>query len=60
MVERGDALRQYRFEWPAFDALFLAGAMRWLMLLLIVGGAIWLLRGMARPPAERRAESETT
>lgn len=60
MVDRGDALRQYRFEWPAFDLLLLASLMRWLMLLLIVGGALWLLRGMVRRPLERNAESETT
>lgn len=57
MLERGDALRQYRFEWPVFDALFLAAAVRWLMLILIVGGAMWLLRTMMRRPMERSAES---
>ena len=59
MLERGDALRQYRFEWPVLDALFLAAVVRWLMLLLIVGGAMWLLRHMIRRPMERSAESES-
>ncbi len=48
MIVRGDALRQYRFEWPAFDLLLLASAMRWLMLLLIVVGALWLLSALIR------------
>lgn len=59
MIERGDALRQYRFEWPAFDLLLLAGLMRWLMLLMIIGGAMWLLRHLIRRPLERSAESES-
>jgi HupE / UreJ protein len=57
MIERGDALRQYRFEWPVFDMLLLASLMRWLMLLIIIGGALWLLRSMVRRPVERESES---
>ena len=60
MTERGDALLQYRFEWPVFDTLLLASAMRWLMLLLIVGAAMWLLRNLIRRPIEQRAESESS
>jgi hypothetical protein len=64
MVERGDQLRQYRFEWPALDLLLLATALRWLMLLLVIGAALWLLRGMLRPAQTaalkgRATESET-
>ena len=55
MLERGDALRQYRFEWPVLDLLLLASLLRWLMLLLIIGGALWLLRGMVR--VARRSSS---
>jgi hypothetical protein len=60
MIDRGNALRQYRFEWPAFDLLLLASLMRWLMLLMIVGGAMWLLRSAVRRPMERNAESESS
>ena len=38
-------LMQFQFSWPVFDLLFLAGVMRWLMLLLIVSGLCW---GMAQ------------
>jgi hypothetical protein len=55
MLERGDALRQYRFEWPVLDMLLLASLLRWLMLLLIIGGALWLLSGMVR--VARRSSS---
>ena len=59
MVERGETLRQYRFELPVFDALLLASVLRWLMLLVIIGGALWLLRGFVGGAVDRKAESET-
>lgn len=38
MTERGSQLLEYSFEWPALDAAFLAGAMRWAIVALILGG----------------------
>src|SRR6202158_6324077 len=35
MIERGEILRQFRFEWPPFNAAFLATVLFWLMLLVI-------------------------
>jgi hypothetical protein len=46
MLERGERLRQ--FPWPTLDAEFLAGAMRWLLLLLLVGCALWLVNALLR------------
>jgi hypothetical protein len=43
MLDRGAILRQYRFQWPALDAALLARALRWLMLLLLLAGLVWLL-----------------
>jgi hypothetical protein len=48
MADRASTLRQYRFRWPALDLALLAGAMRALMLLLIVAGAAWLMLGLVR------------
>jgi len=48
MMERFDRLRQFRFEWPEINAAFLAGALRWLMLLLIVAALWWLGSGVLR------------
>lgn len=48
MIERGDRLRQFRFEWPALDAALLASAMRWLMLVLILAGVARLMFGTLR------------
>jgi hypothetical protein len=47
MTERGSALRQYQFEWPAADTALLTALMRYLMLALIVGGVVWGLYGLA-------------
>ncbi len=42
MTERWSVLRQYQFQWPAFDAL---GT---LVLVAIIVGAGWLMHGLAR------------
>ena len=46
MIERGSDLS--RFEWPALTAAGLAGALRWLMGLVIVAGLVWLASVMRR------------
>ena len=48
MLERGAALRQYRFAWPSFDLAFALAAVRVAMLALIVGVAIWAVRALYR------------
>lgn len=48
MTDRAATLRQYQFKWPAFDRVLLIGAMRGLMLLLIVVGVGWVLHGVYR------------
>jgi len=56
-IDRGDALMQYQFAWPVIDALFLAGVLRWLMLLVIVAGFAWLVFGVFKPTRRRDAEA---
>lgn len=58
MTERGSALRQYQFDWPALDVALLADAMRALMLVLIVAGAAWLMFGLARRLAQSARRGE--
>ena len=48
MLERWDRLRQFRFAWPAFNAAWLAAAMLWLMVILILAGVAWLAAGFVR------------
>jgi hypothetical protein len=43
MLDRLAVLRTYQFQLPVLDLAFLAGAMRTLMLLLILAGAVWVL-----------------
>src|SRR5204862_650015 len=42
MIERADRLRQFQFQSPSINAAVLAGAMRWLMLTLILAALVWL------------------
>jgi hypothetical protein len=41
MLDRGAVLRQYQIQLPALDSTTTVLALRWLMLLLIAGGAAW-------------------
>lgn len=56
-IDRGDALLQYQFELPAIDALFLAGLVRWLMLLVVIAAFAWLVFGVFKPTRRRDAEA---
>ncbi|MEK6323548.1 MAG: HupE/UreJ family protein [Acidobacteriota bacterium] len=53
MIERAERLRQ--FGWPVMNAALLATAMRWLIVILILAGVIWLA-GVLRHRAGRVAE----
>jgi hypothetical protein len=44
MLDRGRVLGQFQFEWPALTAALLASALRWVMVLLILGGLLWFLQ----------------
>jgi hypothetical protein len=48
MTERGATLQEYRFQWPALDAITLASLMRAAMLALIVLGLGWVMYGLVR------------
>jgi ABC-type nickel/cobalt efflux system permease component RcnA len=43
LTDRYATLRQYRFEWPAIDAVFLVNAMRVAMVVVAGVGAWWLV-----------------
>lgn len=44
MVERGDRLMQYRFEWPVLTPALLVGLMHGLMWLMVLGALGWGVR----------------
>src|SRR6266851_3750744 len=52
MTERADRLSQ--FPWPVLDASQLAAAIRWLMLLLVLAGLAWVIRGVLRRRTQPR------
>jgi hypothetical protein len=56
MAERWELLRRFTFEWPAIDAAFLAGALRWMMLLVAAAGLYWLVFGVLKPRANLKSE----
>jgi len=46
MTDRAGTLRQYRFQWPAFDLALLSAALKTLLLLAIVAAAGWVMLGL--------------
>jgi hypothetical protein len=53
MTERATVLSQYRFQWPVLNVGLLALAMRWMMVLVILAGMLWLLLGPLRDRIDR-------
>ena len=45
-TERVASLRQFPLAWPQWNAALAAGAMRWLLLLVIAAGVLWLVFGV--------------
>jgi hypothetical protein len=62
MTERGAAFLQYDLAWPVFDALFVAGLMRWTMLLMIAAaigwGLVWVFQRFSLQPLLEPAATE--
>ena len=54
MNDRWELLRKFTFEWPAIDAAFLAGALRWTMLLVVAAALYWLFFGVLGPNLKSR------
>jgi hypothetical protein len=59
MLERGEKLSQFHFEWPVLTAGLLAMALRWLMLLVALAGPAWLVFAVLRPRWQKAAETKT-
>ncbi|HWW83372.1 MAG TPA: HupE/UreJ family protein [Vicinamibacterales bacterium] len=60
MIDRGEILRQYRFEWPVLDAALLATLLRWLMLGVAAAGMYWLLFSVWGLTASRSSTRESS
>ncbi|HZP47641.1 MAG TPA: HupE/UreJ family protein [Vicinamibacterales bacterium] len=57
LADRYATLRQYRFEWPAIDALFLVSAMRVAMVIIAAIG-VWWLAGVVRTTVSTAATAD--
>jgi len=58
MMERAELLR--RFPWPTIDAAFLAAAMRWLLAIVLLGCALWLVNRALRRAAWLSGDAMTS
>jgi HupE / UreJ protein len=58
MVDRWELLRKFTFEWPTIDAVFLAGALRWMMLLVVAAGCYWLVFSVIGPAMQFDRQAE--
>ena len=58
MVDRGEVLTRFHFQWPVIDAAFLASALRWLMALVAIAGVMWLITVLGRLRAARNSEGK--
>jgi len=56
MIDRGEVLARFRFQWPVIDAAFLASLLHWLMALVAIAGALWLITVLGRLRAARNTE----
>ena len=55
MVDRWILLSKYHIEMPVFDAALWATLLRWLMFVVIGGGAAWFVAGLVRDRNAQRA-----
>jgi hypothetical protein len=60
MLDRGDKLFQYRFQWPEFNAAFLATLLHWLMAIIGLGGLVWLVSALLRGREERTGQDQAS
>ena len=60
MSDRAADLLQYRLTVPSMNAGLLAAAMRWLMLAIIIGLAVWALRALVRRLSAGSAGTDTS
>jgi HupE / UreJ protein len=44
MAQRFETLRQFQFVWPTVDAAFMLWVVRWLMVIVVLGGLLWIVR----------------
>jgi len=54
LIDRGEVLRQFEFQWPTMDAIFLLSLVRWLMVMVTLAAVLWLALMFSRRRAMNR------
>ena len=57
MIERWEILRQFRFQWPAFDIALLVTVLHWLIAIVFLAGMLWLISLAMRHWEQRGASA---
>ena len=60
MMDRGQRLLKYQFQLPDLTPAFFAGVTRWLMVVVAVAGAWWLVKALLPRRSDPTLGSETT
>ena len=53
MIDRGGRLAQFRWQWPDFNAALLVSLMHWLMAIVALAGAVWLVSTLLHQREQR-------
>lgn len=48
MIDRADAMRRVPFHWPVLNPDFIATALQWMIAIVAIAGAVWLIDGLIR------------
>jgi hypothetical protein len=59
MTDRAERLNQYHVQWPTITPSVIAGALRWLMAAVLLGGLCWMIRSMLRKKEKLEPQMNT-
>jgi len=58
MLERGERLGRFPFQWPVLTVALMASILRGLMFIVALGAAVWFVLAVLRPRLQRGAEEK--
>jgi hypothetical protein len=56
MMDRADAMRRVPFQWPTLSPGFISSALQWMIAIVAIGGAVWLVDGLIRKRRKKANE----
>jgi hypothetical protein len=60
MLDRGEKLMQYRFQWPEFNATFFVSLLHWLMAIIALAALLWLVSAVLRARDQRSRQDQAS